>query len=90
MGSRPRYERDRVVFEVRAVGRRIAGKRVEHSWTQAELAQHATVSQSLVAQVELGRRHGMTLKAFLKMCEALDVSPEWVIYGDTGRPRRQN
>jgi transcriptional regulator with XRE-family HTH domain len=74
------------VLDVKEVGRRLAGKRVERSLTQEELSKKADVSPSLIAGAEMGHREGITLKAFVKMCEALDVPVQWVLYGDAGQP----
>ena len=69
------------------MGRRLAGKRVERGLTQEELSKKAGVSPSLIAGAEMGHREGITLKAFVKICEALDVSSDWILYGEEGRPR---
>jgi transcriptional regulator with XRE-family HTH domain len=68
------------------VGARIAGKRVERRLKQVELAERAGVSQSLIAQLELGHRPGMTFEAVAKIATALECSLDWLAWGDAGRP----
>jgi len=77
------------VLEVKEVGRRFAGKRVERGWTQEELSKRADVSPSLIAEVEKGHRLGVTLNAFVKLCETLDVPVQWILYGEDGQPRQK-
>ena len=59
--------------------RELRGKR-----TQANMAEAIGVTQASYAQWETGRRHEK-LKAFARMCRALNVSADWLLGLDDQR-----
>jgi transcriptional regulator with XRE-family HTH domain len=74
------------VIDFQALGRRLADQRRVGQWTQKEVAQHAAVSPTLVAEVERGERPRVSLAAVVKICEALGgLNVHWVVYNTTGR-----
>ena len=54
------------------LGGRIARLRLEHNWTQAQLATEAGVSKRTVERLEAGAVAAQ-LSAFIRICRALDV-----------------
>ena len=52
--------------------------------TQQQMAEAVGVTQASYAQWETGRRHEK-LKAFARMCRALNVSADWLLGLDDGR-----
>ena len=60
-------------------GERLAGKRRERGWSQRELARHAGVSHTIVADVEKGARHAISTDAAKKLARALGVSVDYLI-----------
>ena len=60
-------------------GERLAGKRREKGWSQRELARHAGVSHTIVADVEKGARHSIGTDAAKKLARALGVSVDYLI-----------
>lgn len=55
---------------------RIKQFRKEKNLTQAELAELSSVSRSIIAQLESGKRHVITSETMKKLAKALDKSVE--------------
>ena len=60
-------------------GERLASKRREKGWSQRELARHAGVSHTIVADVEKGARHSIGTDAAKKLARALGVSVDYLL-----------
>lgn len=58
---------------------RVKARRLELSLSQAALAKRAKVSQGTIAQIELGHNQGSG--KIVDLAFALNVSPEWLLYG---------
>lgn len=67
------------------IGRRMAGRRTEHRWTQKELAQKAGLSQFAVARLEMGDRPNARLQTIVNLAEALDMDLLDLLYGHERR-----
>jgi DNA-binding XRE family transcriptional regulator len=76
--------------DVPTMGNRIRTLREAQGMTQEALAKAVGVSRGAVAQWELGIVANIRLQAFLRLCEVLRTSPQYLIFGsDRGRtPRR--
>jgi transcriptional regulator with XRE-family HTH domain len=73
-------------LDMRPIGRRIAGKRTEKDLSQTELGALAELTQRTISALELGKRRGLSLGALVAIAEALEVSLDYLVYGD--RPDR--
>jgi transcriptional regulator with XRE-family HTH domain len=78
-----RARQDRVGQDT--VGKRIRHVREERGWTQDQLAEHVNVSRSAVAQWETDRV-GQVRGNLTRIAEVLDVSVEFLLYGQDKRP----
>ena len=58
---------------------RIRERRQAKGWSQAELAQHAGVTQATVSRIEGGKVASLDLEVFEKLADALDVHPALLI-----------
>lgn len=65
------------------IGDRIKRRRLEQGMTQLQLAQVAGVTKGAVSQWELGGTKNLKLDVFLKVCEALHTTPEYLVSGTT-------
>lgn len=65
------------------IGDRIKRRRLEQGMTQLQLAQIAGVTKGAVSQWELGGTKNLKLEVFLKVCEALHTTPEYLVSGTT-------
>lgn len=65
-----------------AIGSRLKQRRRELSITQETLAEKAGLSKSFVSEVEGGQASASGLM-YLRLAEALEVSVEWLLTGDT-------
>ena len=61
-----------------AIGSRIRAARLERGLSQIELAKALNSHQSALSQIEVGRR-GVSLNQILRLCKALQVSPEAIL-----------
>lgn len=61
------------------LGERLRWARERKSWTQEELAEKSAVSRDVIAQTEVNRTKQP--KEIIKLCDALDVSPAWLVFG---------
>ena len=69
------------------LGERLKQRRLELDLSQLELARRAKVSQGTIAQLEIGRNQGSG--KILDIAIALNVSPEWLLYGKKPPERPQ-
>lgn len=67
------------VMDYPALGKRIRCRRRFLHWTQAQLAQNARLSLSFLGQIERGT-HAASISTFVRLCNALDVSPEELLF----------
>jgi transcriptional regulator with XRE-family HTH domain len=65
-----------------AIGSRVKQRRRELSLTQETLAEKAGLSKSFVSEVEGGQASASGLM-YLRLAEALEVSVEWLLTGET-------
>ena len=65
------------------IGQRIRDIRKQRGYTQEALAEAADLSASYVSHIELGVKSA-SLAAILQISKALDVSLEYLLYGDSG------
>ena len=63
------------------IASRLKWLRHAHGWTQAQLAQMAGVTDSLVAQIEIGRSRRP--RAVDKLAKAAKVTPGWLVFGQS-------
>ena len=64
------------------IGRRIAGRRVERSWTQVELAKHAHCNVRSIVKAERGAHQRMALPLLVGISEALGTDLNYLLYGE--------
>lgn len=67
------------------IGTRIKELRKEKKMTQAELAAHAEISRSYLADVEAGR-YNPSLDTLTRLAQALGIEVPVLFKGDTGQP----
>ena len=74
---------DRKKYELqRTVGQRIKTVRIRKGITQAELAEKAELSEGHVIQVEGGFK-ALSVYSLSRVVEALEVSADYLLFGDT-------
>jgi DNA-binding XRE family transcriptional regulator len=73
--------------DVETMGQRIRMCREAQGMTQTDLAKAVGVSRGAVAQWELGIVANIRLQAFLRLCEVLRTTPQYLIFG-SDRHRR--
>lgn len=49
--------------------------RIEKGYTQKQLAERIGVDQSYISKIEKGKTKGLTMDKFLKLADALQVTP---------------
>jgi DNA-binding XRE family transcriptional regulator len=74
--------------DVETMGQRIRICRESQGMTQHQLAKAVGVSRGAVAQWELGIVANIRLQAFLRLCEVLRTTPQYLIFG-SARGRSQ-
>lgn len=67
--------------DLKLVGSRIKAVRISRGMSQADLAVEASVSLSLISNIERGKT-GMQLETFVKVAEALQVSADYLLRPD--------
>ena len=65
---------------MKAIAQRIKDDRKEREESQEDYATRVGLSQPFIAQVESGAR-GLGVASFMKLCEALNWTPEYLYYG---------
>lgn len=68
----------RSLLSRKEVGARLRALRLEHGFSQVELAKLVGSHQTALSQVEVGRR-GASLQQVLKLCRALKVTPDRIL-----------
>lgn len=63
------------------VGERIAARRRQLKLTQAELAERASLSSKYISKIESSTNRALSISSVLKVCEALGVSPSFLLIG---------
>ena len=66
-------------LDYRLIGKRIARRRHVLDMTQAELAEKADLSATYTGNVERGAK--CSLETLLKLCTALEVTPDYLLLG---------
>jgi len=70
-------------LDFRSIGRRVAGKRVEHGLKQRDLAQMVNVSLRTISLLETGGRTNITLAVLASIGKVLGLSLDAMVYGTT-------
>lgn len=61
------------------IGTRIAQRRKELHMTQNQLAEKIDMSKNYISSIENGSSY--SLETFLMICDALDVTPDYILFG---------
>ncbi len=67
-------------YDFGMMGNRIKQARNAKRYTQAELAEFIDISSKNISQLELGLM-GISLSTFIKLCKALEVSADYLLFG---------
>lgn len=67
--------------EMIIIGRRIRNKREQQSLSREKLSEMANISSQFLADIETGKK-GMTVSTLKKICDALCVSSDTIVYGE--------
>ena len=70
-----------------AIGKRITEGRKHIKMRRETLAEKLDVSVQFIADVEYGKK-GMSMKTFYSICQALDITPNYLLAGFLYRQRR--
>ena len=62
---------------------RIRAARERNHWTREELAEKMDLSVNTMAEIELGRS-GTRLENLIRLCRLLEVSADYILFGDVG------
>lgn len=65
---------------MKAIASRVKEDRKSREETQKDYAERTGLSQPFIAQVESGAR-GLGVDSFMKLCRALNWTPEYLYYG---------
>jgi len=63
------------------IGERIAARRKQLKLSQADLAERANLSSKYISKIESSINRALSIKSVLQICEALDVSPSFLLLG---------
>lgn len=66
-------------YDYAQIGAKIREARRKLGWSQECLAEKADISPAFVGHIERGTRI-MSLETFIKICRALDLSPDYVLF----------
>ena len=66
------------------LGKRIRGLRLQHGWTQKELAQRIGVHKSVISYFELGERYP-AYDTLLRIADAFHVNTDYLLRGGNAR-----
>jgi len=72
------------------MGKRIKALRLAHGMTQLDLAKVCSVTKSAVSGWETGATANIKLQTFLKVCQTLHTTPQFLIFGPDRAPNRQS
>jgi transcriptional regulator with XRE-family HTH domain len=64
---------------LQTLGHRIAVRRAMKTWTQAELAKHAGVTQVTIARLEKGRSPQVSVAILWAIAKALGVTMDYLV-----------
>ncbi len=67
-----------MIFDKKEIGLKIKAARKMRGYTQSKLAELINVSDRTINLMETGKS-GMTLKTLIKFCNALNVSPNYIL-----------
>jgi transcriptional regulator with XRE-family HTH domain len=76
-------------IDMHPIGRRIAGKRTERGLSQTQLGVQAHVAQNTISALEVGLHAGLSLGILTAIADILQVSLDYLVYGDDGPPWRR-
>ena len=65
------------------MGRRFREAREGRNWSRETLAERSDLSVSFIADLELGNT-GTLLENFVRLCRLLEVSADYILFGDAG------
>ena len=65
------------------MGKRLREAREKKGWTREKLAEESALSVPFLADLELGNT-GIRLDRFKMLCELLNTSADYILFGDTG------
>lgn len=65
-------------MDLKSIGRRIREKRIDHSWSQEELAEKVNVSPVYIGMIERGEKLPR-LETFISIVNVLDVTSDDVL-----------
>ena len=63
------------------IGERIAARRKQLKFTQAELAERADLASKYISKIESSKNRSLSIKSVLQLCNALSVSPSFLLLG---------
>ena len=63
------------------IGQRIQEARLAKNYTQAQLGEVVKLSSNHISGIETGRK-AMSFKALVDICEALNVSADYILFGN--------
>ena len=66
-------------FDLKEFGRRLQAARLEHEWTQEELAQRLEASRTWISELEKGRQVSLRAATVVRFAEALGVSADYLL-----------
>lgn len=69
-----------MILNYRIMGFRIAQRRQALGLRQAQLSKAAGVTQKYISDIETGKKHP-SLETLVNICEALRITPDYVILG---------
>ena len=65
-------------MDLKSIGKRIREKRIDHSWSQEELAEKVNVSPVYIGMIERGEKL-LRLETFISIVNVLDVTSDDVL-----------
>lgn len=68
------------MHEEQTIGKRIRDIREEQSLSREQVAEKANISSQFLADIETNKK-GMTVTTLKKLCDALQVSADSIVYG---------
>ena len=74
-------------INLNAMGTRMKRRRKELKMSQAELAEKVNVSNNHISSIETGKQIP-SLTTFVKICEQLDTTPDFLLLGSRSEERR--
>lgn len=75
-------------INLRKIGTRIAQRRKELGLNQGQLAEKVHLSNNHISNIENGGSY--SLEVFLSICDALEITPDYVILGAIRSERKED